>query len=436
MPISPTSCAPMRSRARTARAASSAATSCSTCALPRLDRWPDGDPAQIAHFCTARPSLAAAARADVECRLAPHGVRAAGPGRRGVAVAQARAELHRRAARRAAHRPADSRQAGLRRHRWPTPACCRRCCATRCCARSRTPPRGCMADETGADLQALLRDAELVDLVTGAPPTNHWKRQLERTLTVTGGRTIREFLESQTSFTTPALAALGEFRSSLAHLQTLDSEAIVAADAGHARPLGASARRLDHLVRDQAPRRRCTPTAAGAIRRRLRLGREPEAHPRVAREAGPDAAARRSRAAADAGQRQRLHPRAVDDACRDRGAAAQRAPRTVRRSEPPPDRSRSTCRRAACARRRGCSTACGRASRSARCSAIASSAGCTRPSSTAAAAWTASSRRCGAWRRSSPAPAPRRPGRSKPSPPTTSSTAWCSIAAGRRSAAS
>src|SRR4030095_16298621 len=53
------------------------------------------------------------------------------------------------------------------------------------------------ADETGADLAALLRDAELVDLVTGAPPTNHWRRQLERTLSVTGGRTIREYLEAQ-----------------------------------------------------------------------------------------------------------------------------------------------------------------------------------------------------------------------------------------------
>ena len=32
------------------------------------------------------------------------------------------------------------------------------------------------ADETGADLHGLLRDAELVDLVTGAPPTHHWRR--------------------------------------------------------------------------------------------------------------------------------------------------------------------------------------------------------------------------------------------------------------------
>src|SRR5205807_2158505 len=31
------------------------------------------------------------------------------------------------------------------------------------------------AGETGADLAALLRDAELVDLVSGASPTLHWK---------------------------------------------------------------------------------------------------------------------------------------------------------------------------------------------------------------------------------------------------------------------
>ena len=75
------------------------------------------------------------------------------------------------------------------------------------------------ANETGADLAGLLRDAELVDLVTGAPPTMHWRRQLEKTLTITGGKTIREYLEAQTTFTTPGLTALGEFRASLAASQ-------------------------------------------------------------------------------------------------------------------------------------------------------------------------------------------------------------------------
>ena len=108
------------------------------------------------------------------------------------------------------------------------------------------------ADETGADLTSLLRDAELVDLVTGAPPTHHWRRQLERTLTVTGGRTIREFLEAETNFTTPALAALGEFRTSLADLKGLDSEAIAQLTQG---TLDLSAHRLDAWVTSVATRR-------------------------------------------------------------------------------------------------------------------------------------------------------------------------------------
>ena len=108
------------------------------------------------------------------------------------------------------------------------------------------------ADETGADLAALLRDAELVDLVTGAQPTDHWRRQLERTLTVTGGRTIREYLETQTTFTTPALAALGEFRSSLADLKDLDSEALLHLMQG---TLDLSAHRLDAWVTSVATKR-------------------------------------------------------------------------------------------------------------------------------------------------------------------------------------
>jgi hypothetical protein len=108
------------------------------------------------------------------------------------------------------------------------------------------------ADETGADLPALLRDAELVDLVTGAAPTMHWKRQLEQRPAIAGGRTIREFLESQTTFTTPALAALGEFRSSLAHLKDLDSEALLQLMEG---TLDLSGHRLDAWVTSIATKR-------------------------------------------------------------------------------------------------------------------------------------------------------------------------------------
>jgi hypothetical protein len=111
------------------------------------------------------------------------------------------------------------------------------------------------ANETGADLAGLLRDAELVDLVTGAQPTMHWKRQLEQKPTIAGGRTIREYLEAQTSFTTPALTALGEFRSSLAHLKDLDSEALSQLMQG---TLDLSAHRLDAWVTSIAAKRLVT----------------------------------------------------------------------------------------------------------------------------------------------------------------------------------
>jgi len=98
----------------------------------------------------------------------------------------------------------------------------------------------------------LLRDAELVDLVAGAPPTMHWRRQLEQRLTSTGGRTVREFLETETNFTAPAVAALGEFRSSLAHLQALDSEALSHLMQG---TLDLSTHRLDAWVTSLAAKR-------------------------------------------------------------------------------------------------------------------------------------------------------------------------------------
>ena len=108
------------------------------------------------------------------------------------------------------------------------------------------------AADTGADLSALLRDAELVDLVTGAAQTMHWKRLLEQRPASAGGLTIREFLESQTSFTTPALTALGEFRSSLTHLKDLDSEALAQLMQG---TLDLSAHRLDAWITSVATKR-------------------------------------------------------------------------------------------------------------------------------------------------------------------------------------
>ena len=84
-----------------------------------------------------------------------------------------------------------------------------------------------LAREPDADIGSLLRDVELVDLVTGAPPTPTWPRQLDRVVaSVTGASTIREYLEGLTVFNTPATAALDDFRHSLAHLQRLDSETL------------------------------------------------------------------------------------------------------------------------------------------------------------------------------------------------------------------
>lgn len=108
------------------------------------------------------------------------------------------------------------------------------------------------AQESGADPLSLLRDAELIDLVTGTPSTMHWLRQLDKKLSVTGNKTIREFLETQTAFTTPALTALGEFRTSLAHLKDLDSERLLQLMQG---TLDLSAHRLDAWVTSFATKR-------------------------------------------------------------------------------------------------------------------------------------------------------------------------------------
>ncbi|MBV9062277.1 MAG: hypothetical protein JOY77_05025 [Alphaproteobacteria bacterium] len=108
------------------------------------------------------------------------------------------------------------------------------------------------ANETGADPLGLQRDAELIDLVTGAPPTLHWQRQLDKKLNATGNRTIRDYLETQTAFTTPALAALGEFRSSLTTLKDLDTEALSHLMQG---TLDLSTHRLDAWVTSFATKR-------------------------------------------------------------------------------------------------------------------------------------------------------------------------------------
>ncbi len=110
-----------------------------------------------------------------------------------------------------------------------------------------------LAREPGADIRSLLRDVELVDLVTGAPPTLTWLRQLDRVVaSVTGASTIRQYLESLAVYNTPATAVLGDFRRSLNHLQHLDSETLQYLMQG---TLDLSAHRLDAWITSFATKR-------------------------------------------------------------------------------------------------------------------------------------------------------------------------------------
>ena len=118
------------------------------------------------------------------------------------------------------------------------------------------------AGAPGTDVTQLLRDSEMVDLVTGAPPTLTWKRQLD--LPVPGdasNRTIRQYLESITTFDTPSVAALGDFRDSLAYLQSLDTEALEYLAAG---TLDLSAHRFDAWATSYATKRLESMRAAGS----------------------------------------------------------------------------------------------------------------------------------------------------------------------------
>jgi hypothetical protein len=110
------------------------------------------------------------------------------------------------------------------------------------------------AGAPGTDVTTLLREAELVDLVTGAPPTLTWRRQLDTPAPgVAGGPTIRQFLDGLTSFAAPpAVTGLGDFRSSLAHLQNLDSERLQHLMQG---TLDLSTHRLDAWITSFASKR-------------------------------------------------------------------------------------------------------------------------------------------------------------------------------------
>ena len=361
---------------------------------------------------------------------------AAGAGRRSVAVGQARAELHRRAARRAAHRAADSRAARSRSDRQrdqPAADAAAPCAA----ARDRLRRRAAAGRETGATCarSAARRRARrsgrrrAADACTGGGSSNSDARDHRRPYrSASSSRT-------QTSFTTPALTALGEFRASLAHLQDLDSEALSHLMQG---TLDLSAHRLDAWVTSFATKRLAAMHIDGPAGQYIgAYGWVENLRPIPAslvkpvpdaagRRAGPAADRRRTTAASFTRRRWRTPRPRRCCATRTSGRPAYRAPTA---------RSRSICPRAACAKRRGCSKACARGSRWARSSATASNACCTtrrrqRPQPGSLHRAAAPSR---AARRRARARDHRR--RWKPSPPTTSSTAWCCIAGGRKSAA-
>lgn len=105
----------------------------------------------------------------------------------------------------------------------------------------------------GADLAALLRDAELVNLPAEAAATLTWKRQLDQVVPeLTGTQTLRQFIEGQTRFDSAELRALGELRGALAHLQRLDSETLQHLMQG---TLDLGAHRLDAWITSLATQR-------------------------------------------------------------------------------------------------------------------------------------------------------------------------------------
>ncbi len=114
--------------------------------------------------------------------------------------------------------------------------------------------------EPGASLAALLRDPELIDLVNGMPRSTTWKRLLDRKVAgITGTKTIREHLDTLRSFNAPQVAALGAFRESLEHLQSLDSEALQFLMQG---TIDLASYRLDAWITSFATKRLATMRAA------------------------------------------------------------------------------------------------------------------------------------------------------------------------------
>src|SRR5215831_3217330 len=123
----------------------------------------------------------------------------------------------------------------------------------------------------GSGLASLLRDLELVDLVDvpvvnnviQTPPGSlHWKRQLDSPKPDQPGTTIRQYLETTSDFSKDEVKALGEFRDSLAHLQTLDTESLQFLTQG---TLDLSSHRLDAWITSYATKRLWWMTKGGPV---------------------------------------------------------------------------------------------------------------------------------------------------------------------------
>ena len=123
------------------------------------------------------------------------------------------------------------------------------------------------ATAPGADVRALLRDPELVDLVTGTAPTFTWKRQLDsKAPAITGDRTIRQFLEGfiadpLSAHGNAAVAQLADFRASLADLKGQDTETLQFLMQGS---LDLASHRLDAWITSFATKRLTAMRAASA----------------------------------------------------------------------------------------------------------------------------------------------------------------------------
>ena len=112
----------------------------------------------------------------------------------------------------------------------------------------------------GGDALALMREAELVDLVPGADATLTWKRQLEETIeTPDGTRSVREQLRVPIDAAPPELRELSEARAALAHLRGVDSEQLLLLMQG---TLDLASHRLDAWISSFANQRLAEQRAA------------------------------------------------------------------------------------------------------------------------------------------------------------------------------